>query len=169
MVKIMTEERKGITVRYIDPVNTYQGRSIRVYLLPNVPVDAGELIPRQDLDRQKETEILGKFKPEHKETVKDLWSKYEGESLSAVSVLLYAEERGRFDEFAEKLRKEYDRNIIYMHPDIRTSRTDVMAFFNELYAELGVATVEAADEARKLADFGPGLVVMLRDDKRAFA
>lgn len=44
---------------------------------------------------------------------------YIGQDVNALSVLAYAAERGRFDEFARKLEGHYQENLQYVHPEAR--------------------------------------------------
>ena len=66
-----------------------------------------------------------------------------GTDLDALSILGYAAERGRFDEFAEKLEKHYDWNLKYVHPAARRIRAIPGAiratqFFLQCYHEMDI-------------------------------
>ena len=64
MAGIITEERNGITYRY---VNAQDG--MRVYLLPMVPIDAGQIPVQEDLNDSKISEYMEElqFTSEQKE------------------------------------------------------------------------------------------------------
>ncbi|MBW3001046.1 hypothetical protein KY341_04175 [Candidatus Woesearchaeota archaeon] len=73
----------------------------------------------------------------------DIINKYVGQDVNALSVLRYAAERGRFDEFMDKLEKHYAESLIYVHPEAR--RVDgypgavrAELFFLECYKEMDI-------------------------------
>ena len=70
-------------------------------------------------------------------------SLYEGQDLNALSVLAYAAERGRFDEFLEKLEKHYEESLGYVHPEARRvaqipGAVRAENFFIKCYESLGI-------------------------------
>ncbi len=168
MPQIQKEQRGGITVRYIDvgmssvsSDERFTGRKMRVYLLPGVPMDAGEIPKMPDVPDLKDT-INEMFKSEHRATAERIGREYSGRQIDALSILKYAEGQGSFNEFAKRLDDEMKGSITYMHPDIRYARTDVTAFFMELYADLGIAPRAEAVKQRKIVDdYGAGLVILV--------
>ncbi|MBR9683124.1 hypothetical protein GOV03_01135 [Candidatus Woesearchaeota archaeon] len=55
-----------------------------------------------------------------KERAIKIVDKYEGQDINALSILAYAAERGRFDEFAEKLEEHHQKNLCYVLPEARS-------------------------------------------------
>ncbi|MGD0729065.1 MAG: hypothetical protein ABR981_03240 [Candidatus Micrarchaeaceae archaeon] len=167
MSKVITIQKNGIPIRYVDADNRYDGRHIRIYLLPGVPTNAGALVPRYDVDESKMSEILALFKEDHRKKVSELIKLYDGRSADAFVLLDEAEKLDRFDEIAKKLTDYYDSDLKYMHPDMRMSRTDVNAFLIQLYADVGLAPQKDADNAKGLVERygGAGLMVLLREDQ----
>lgn len=148
---IHTEERNGIKNRY---VQAQEG--IRVYLLPNVPMDAGEIPTEKGFDLER---AVGKFPKELQDRTRRIGEQYSGRQLDAISILLYAKERGKFDDYAKRLESK-PNDFEFIHPELMMARTDVNAFFMRLYADLGIAPVEEAERAeRQLRDYGIGVVV----------
>lgn len=71
---------------------------------------------------------------------------YVGQDVNALSVLAYAAEQGKFDEFAGKLEGYHDRDLAYVHPEARRNAQVAGAvraedFFLECYKTLGVPPV----------------------------
>ncbi|HJX05537.1 MAG TPA: hypothetical protein VJ461_02420 [Candidatus Nanoarchaeia archaeon] len=70
-----------------------------------------------------EKNILGKLPEDIRESVKPrvlkIVNDYVGRDGDALSVLAYAAERGRFEEFAKKLEENYKENLCYVHPEAR--------------------------------------------------
>ncbi|MBI5060791.1 MAG: hypothetical protein HZB67_00590 [Candidatus Aenigmarchaeota archaeon] len=158
MSKIITEERNGIVCRYFNSKDN-EGRNVRVYLLPNVPMDTGNIPTQPDSDSETLESTISEYFPEQREKVRKISEQYRGRQIDALSVLLYAKEMGKFSEFAQKL-EDKPKDFEYIHPDLMYARTDVTAFFVELYAELGKAPRERAIEAKQLvSDCGPAIVV----------
>lgn len=163
MAKVITEERNGISCRYVEAQN-----GIRVYLLPNVPLDAGQIESQEDYDEQTIDKYMDKkgFNEKQKARVRKIAFSYRGRQMDTLSVLGYAQEQGRFDEIARRLE---ERHIEWrtVHPDLMYSRTDVTAFFFGLYADLGKAPKEEAEAMRRLAeDYGPGIVVLSKSPSK---
>ena len=154
MATIHTEERNGIRTRYVEA----QG-GIRLYLLPNVPMDAGEIPTEKGFDLEG---TVSKFPETRQERVRRIGEQYAGRQLDAISILLYAEERGKFDDYAKRLESK-PKDFEFIHPELMMARTDVTAFFMRLYADLGVAPVEEVERAeRQLENYGVGVVVLPR-------
>lgn len=152
MAQIQTEQRNGITIRY---VNAQDG--IRIYLLPNVPADAGDIPKENGFNLEKG--VL-EFPTELRERVRGIGEKYRGRQLDATSILLYAHERKKFDEFAKRL-EDKPHDFEFIHPDLMMARTDVNAFFMRLYADLGISPEQEAVRAeRQLRDYGVGVIVL---------
>jgi hypothetical protein len=155
----VVEKRNGIECRYVNAQN-----GMRVYILPNVPMNAGDVPIQEDLN---ESDINGfmeelKFTQEQKERARKIVDNYKGRHVDSLSVLGYAKEQGdkMFDTFAGKL-EERKKDFETIHPDLMYARTDVMAFFLGLYADLGKAPVKEAEAMEKLVkDYGPGVIVL---------
>jgi len=154
MATTHTEERNGIKTRYVEAQE-----GIRLYLLPNVPIDAGEIPTEKGFDLEG---AVSKFPETRQEKVRRIGEQYAGRQLDAISILLYAEERGKFDDYARRLESK-PKDFEFIHPELMMARTDVTAFFLRLYADLGVAPVEEAERAEKqLKNYGVGVVVLPR-------
>ena len=152
MAAIQTEIRKGIPCRYVDAQD-----GIRLYLLPNVPVDAGEIPVEKGFDLEK---AVSTFPANLQERVRKIGQSYNGRQLDATSILLYAQERDCFEEYAKRLEAK-PKDFDFIHPDLMQARTDVTSFFMRLYADLGIAPKEEADRSEKqLRDYGTGVVVL---------
>ena len=68
---------------------------------------------------------------------------YAGIDVDALSVLAYAAERGKFEEFAEKLEKHYEENLSFVHPDARRlavvpGAVRAERFFIDCYRKMGI-------------------------------
>ena len=152
MATIHTEERNGIRTRYVEAQD-----GIRLYLLPNVPMDAGEIPTERGFDLEGE---VSKFPEELQDRTKRIGEQYSGRQLDAISILLYAKERGKFDDYARRLESK-PKDFEFIHPDLMMARTDVSAFFMRLYADLGVAPVEEAERVeRQIENYVIGVVVL---------
>lgn len=155
MAKINIEERNGIQTRY---VNAQDG--IKIYLLPNIPIDAGEIPYEKNFDLER---AVREFPEELQDRVRKIGKQYFGRQLDTISILLYAKERGKFDDYAKRLESK-PKDFEFIHPDLMMARTDVTAFFLRLYADLGIAPVEEAEGAeRDLGDYGIGIVAFPGD------
>ena len=152
MATIQTEVRNGIPCRF---VNVQDG--IKLYLLPNVPVDAGEIPVERGFDLEK---AVSTFPANLQERVRKIGQSYNGRQLDAVFILLYAQERGCFEEYAKRLESK-PKDFDFIHPDLMQARTDVTSFFMRLYVDLGIAPKEEAERSeRQLRDYGVGVVVL---------
>mgnify|MGYP001577231383 CR=1 FL=1 len=152
MAIVQTEMRKGVPCKY---VNVQDG--IKLYLLPNAPMDAGEIPVERGFDLEK---AVSKFPANLQERVKKIGQNYNGRQLDTISILLYAQERGCFEEYAIRLEAK-PKDFEFIHPDLMQARTDVTSFFMRLYADLGIAPKEEADKSeRQLRDYGVGVVVL---------
>jgi hypothetical protein len=151
MVTIQTEVRNGIPCRYLDAQ-----RGIKIYLLPNVPMDAGEIQVETGFNLEK---AVSMFPTKLKNRVRKIAQTYNGRQLDAISILLYAQERGCFENYAKRLESK-PKDFEFIHPDLMQARTDVTSFFMRLYADLGIASKEEAKRSeRQLRDYGAGVVV----------
>jgi len=152
MAKINIEERKGVTCRYVDAQD-----GIKLYLLPNVPMDAGEIPVERGFDLEG---AVSKFPEKMQDRVRAIGQGYNGRQLDATSILLYAQEKGCFEDYAKRLESKPE-DFKFIHPDLMQARTDVTAFFMRLYADLGIALKEEAERSeRQLRDYGVGVVVL---------
>ncbi len=151
MAKVKTEVVNGIECRYVEAQD-----GIKVYLLPGVPMDAGDIPAERDFDLE---EALEKVPITDKKRARRIAKMYKGRQIDTLSVLAYAEERGRFDEFAEILEAK-PKDFAYIHPDLMMARTDVNAFFMQLLVDVGVAPKYEAERAKKLLEYGTGVVVL---------
>jgi len=151
MARIHEEERSGIRTRY---VNAQDG--IRVYLLPNVPMDAGEIPTEKGFDLEG---AVSEFPEAKQERVRRIGKQYAGRQLDATSILFYAEERGEFDDFARRLESK-PKDFEYIHPELMMARTDVTAFFMQMYVDLGIAPEQEAINAKRFKEsYGLGVVI----------
>jgi len=154
MAKINTKTINGILCRY---VNAQDG--IRIYLLPNVPMNVGRIESETDFDLEKAVKI---FDVEKQERVKNIGNLYRGRCLDTLSILKYAEEKGRFEEFEKRLKAKL-ADFEYIHPDLMMARTDVSLFFLQMYADLGIAPKKELEHSkRQLKQYGPGVIVFPR-------
>ena len=152
MATIQTEVINGISCRYVNAQN-----GIRIYLLPNVPMDAGEIPVEKGFDLEK---AVSKFPVNLQERVRRIGQSYNGRQLDATSILLYAHEKDCFEKYASRLENKPD-DFKFIHPDLMQARTDVTAFFMRLYADLGIAPKEEAERSeRQLKDYGAGVVIL---------
>jgi len=119
----------------------------RIYWLPGVPVDAGEveLEPKNNLEDMisaLESVMPANASREMKERARNIIELYTGRRVDATSVLMYAVQKGQFNKYAQRLEDKYEEDIKFMHSDIRFARIDVTAFFLAQFLELGVAKEE---------------------------
>ena len=91
--------------------------------------------------------IVGKLPEEVRESAKSRATKivtdYVGQDENALSVLAYAAEQGRFDEFAKKLEEHYQENLQFVHPEARMNTqfpgvVRAERFFLECYESMGI-------------------------------
>ena len=68
-----------------------------------------------------------------KKRVIKIVNNYAGQDLSALCVLSYAAEQGRFEEFAEKLERYYKENLKYIPPEARRIAQFTEAFQSEVF------------------------------------
>jgi len=96
--------------------------------------------------------ILPETKDQIRERAKIITNLYQGKDIAALSILSYAAEKGRFDEFAEKLEAQCKENLGFIHPQHRKHSPPSPAifraemFFLGCYKELDVAP--SSDSAR---------------------
>jgi hypothetical protein len=165
MVQIQTERRNGATLKYYEPSNRYEdGSKMRIYLLPGVPTDVVSLPIMPDLKKGDLDDFLQGFHPENRKKARNIIESYSGRQIDAASVLRYADEQGKFPEYAKTLEDKMESDIKYVHPDARYARTDFSAFILGLYADLGIAPREEAESMKKQVEsYGAGVVVLLRE------
>ncbi|MCH7568353.1 MAG: hypothetical protein IIA87_02935 [Nanoarchaeota archaeon] len=171
----VTENIRGIDVQYF-PIN-YQGESVRIYALPGVPFNAGKIERDSLADPEKAEEgfsIIRSRMPsdvsgEVVERTRKIFDAYKGRQLDVLSVLCYAFDNDRFEEFASRLENFCSSTIKYIHPGVMMARTDVTAFFMKQFIDFGVGD---RAEAEWWVDFnernGSGLLVFpeqSQDDK----
>jgi hypothetical protein len=75
--------------------------------------------------------------------ISDLIEEFKGQDLNAMSVLMYAAEQGKLEDYLGKLRQHYQENLQYVHPDARRLAAMPGAvraenFFVRCYTELGI-------------------------------
>lgn len=87
--------------------------------------------------------ILGRFSITEREVIEprvtEIVNNYAGRDVDALSILSYASEQDRLDEFAEKLEEYYEKDFGYKHPETRcipTPKTEI--FFIGCYEALGI-------------------------------
>ncbi len=154
MANIQTEIVNGIETRYVSAQD-----GMRVYLLPNVPMNVGKIPREKGFDLEK---ALESFPTNMRGRVRQIGMKYQGRQLDATSILLYAHERGNFEDYARRLENK-PKDFEFIHPDLMMARTDVTAFFMRLYSDLGIAPRAEAERAeRQVRDYGIGVVVITR-------
>ena len=78
--------------------------------------------------------------------------KYEGQDLNALSVLIYAAEKGGLEEYIQKLEKHFGENLAWVHPKARKFKVIPGAvraemFFLQCYEQLGV---KPKDDCKKV-------------------
>lgn len=152
MARINVEARAGVTTRYVNA----QG-GIRIYLLPNVPTDVGDIPVEAGFDLESS---VNEFPLEMRDRARKIGELYAGRQLDAISILLYAKERGKFDDYAKRLEAK-PKDFEFIHQNLMLARTDVNAFLMRLYADLGIAPEEEALRAeRQLREYGIGLIVL---------
>ncbi len=94
-----------------------------------------------------DNKIIGKLPKDSRENAKKRAAKivtdYVGQDINALSVLAYAAEQGKFEEFAQKLEQHYQDNLQDVHPEARNNaripgavRTE--KFFSDCYKSLGI-------------------------------
>lgn len=69
--------------------------------------------------------------------------KYVGQNVNALSVLAYAAEQNRFEEFIGKLESHYQENLQFVHPDARRlvaipGAIRAERFFMSCYEAMGI-------------------------------
>ncbi len=105
------------------------------------------MIPKEKRTAFIDDNIVGRLPEVYRESAKEratrIVNDYVGQDMNALSVLVYAVERGRFDEFADKLEEHYNESLKYIHPKIR--RLSVVpgarraeAFFIDCYESMGI-------------------------------
>ncbi len=84
-----------------------------------------------------------------KSRILEIAKKYEGRDADAVSVLFYAAERDRLEEYAGKLERHFEESLQYVHPEAR--RLAVMPgavraerFILDCYKEMRIKPVMAS-------------------------
>jgi hypothetical protein len=91
--------------------------------------------------------ILSYMAPENINTTKDrieeIISAYTGQDRNALSILSYAAEKGRFDEFAERLENYSRLTRSFIHPELRGNQSlnqnpKAEEFFLDCYLALGI-------------------------------
>ncbi len=97
------------------------------------------------------TNIVGKLPKETQDAAKEkthaILNSYAGRDIDALSVLGYAAEQNKFDEFVKKLESHHETNLRYVHPGARRILTVPGAqraelFFLNCYKELGIEPKE---------------------------
>lgn len=151
MSDIKSEIKDGITYTYLDQ------DECRIYFSSQFPRDLWEL--PKDRELNLEATVLRNFSLEKMEPAKRMGELYKGRQNDVVSILIYAHEQNRFEEFYTLLEQKYNdfKEIPVEH---RLARTDLTAFVIGLYAKLGFRPQDSADFSRKFVEFyGPGLLV----------
>jgi len=159
---VITEEKNGLEYRYI---NAQDG--MKVYLLPIIPKDVGQIPVQEDLDESVVEDYMKElgFSLEQTERTRTVLNNYRGRQLDTLSILGYAKEHSdkAFNTFAKEL-EERKKDFETIHPDLMYARTDVSAFFMGLYGDLGKVPAEIVKKTTELAEnYGPGIVVLAED------
>ena len=152
MARIHEEVQGGVSVRYVEAQE-----GTKIYLLPNVPMDAGEIPTEEGFDLE---DAVARLHAPVQDRGRRIGEQYDGRHLDAMSILLYAQEKERFDEFAARLEAKPD-GFSTVHPGLMMARTDVTAFMMRRYADRGGAPEAEAERAeRQVRDYGVGVVVL---------
>ena len=131
-------------------------RQMRIYPLPVVPLNVGDIPVERDFDLDY---AVSRFPKSLQARVRTIGEGFVGRQQDALSVLLYAKEQKEFDSYAQRLENP-PRSFAFVHPDLMLARTDVTAFFMRLYADLGIARAEQAEEAEnQIRSYGIGIRV----------
>ena len=110
-------------------------------------IDTLFIVPEEVRTTFIDEKIVGKLPKEVRESAKtratQIVNNYVGQDINALSVLSYAAERGKFDEFAEKLEKHYQENLLFVHPEARRiakvpGSVRAERFFLECYISMGI-------------------------------
>jgi predicted unusual protein kinase regulating ubiquinone biosynthesis (AarF/ABC1/UbiB family) len=110
-------------------------------------LDTCFIVPEEARTAFIDDNIVGKLPEDSRESAKDkairIVNDYVGQDLNALSVLAYATERGRFDEFVEKLEGHYQESLQYVHPEARRiarvpGAVRAEAFFLNCYKSMGI-------------------------------
>jgi len=94
------------------------------------------------IEKQIVGPLPGELKDSARQRTKKIVNDYLGRDVDALSVLKYAAERGRFEEFAKKLEAHYQKSLQYVDPMSRIKVVTPGAkaaetFFLDCYRELG--------------------------------
>ncbi len=158
----------GYDIRNLQPrfVNITGGENdgARVYLLPVVPTDAGTIEQEPDISLEEAVSITLKDVSVEQRTkiegrVTEILRRYDGRVVDASSILTYSLEQGRFEEFAQRLEKD-PKEIFRVHPKLRMARTDITAFFMQMYIDLNIGDRKSAEQTIDFdKKYGPGILV----------
>ncbi|MFW6047140.1 MAG: hypothetical protein ACOCP4_05090 [Candidatus Woesearchaeota archaeon] len=108
-----------------------------------IPKDKRNLLIEENivgrLSKGTSTDVRVKVGEMAKETARN----YEGIDSEALNILAYATEKGRFEEFAKKLKNHYNRKLYFVHPEARKNNNVYAAreaerFFLDCYEALGI-------------------------------
>ncbi|MBI5391818.1 hypothetical protein HZB00_02330 [Candidatus Woesearchaeota archaeon] len=100
--------------------------------------DLGDIVERTIL-----TDIPQPDQPVLRERVLSVVYTYEGNDISALTVLMYAVQQGKLDAYLSKLEEYHRRTLAYIHPETRrnfhtTGAQKAQVFFLNCLRELGV-------------------------------
>ena len=94
------------------------------------------------IDRRIVARLPENVREQAKERATSITNNYIGRDSNALSILAYAAERGRFEEFAGKLEKHCREYLCFVDPGVRRlAIPDVIRtknFFIQCYQELGI-------------------------------
>ncbi|MCU0642479.1 MAG: hypothetical protein MUF61_02785, partial [archaeon] len=117
-------------------------------------------VPEKDKNRFIDENVAAHVPEEKRAEVKDrtlrIVGNYMGCDIDALSILGYAAERGKFEEYATKLEVHYTENLQFVHPQLRIrpnipGAQRANAFFVNCYHELGVMPAPFKEIAIKTA------------------
>ncbi len=150
-----------------DIVSDYERRagSLRREHEPDVPKEIGNSGLALALDE------ISKHMPKEKidearKRAKAIIIEYSGQDMYAASVLVYAAERGKFDEYARRMEKNFEDDFSYVSPEARgkpgipgADRTN--KFMIGLFKEMGIKPIDNKDnvieekESPKVEELAP--------------
>jgi hypothetical protein len=146
IVSVVSPDRAGLRPnKSTDIVKDFEGKNVKPVLRKEE--DKVFLVPEERRKRFIEENIVALF-PEAeraaiRERVETVVNNYRGQDLNAMSVIKYALDKGRMEEFLGKLQKNFEDYLQYVHPEARRNfsvRGSVTTenFFLQCYKELGV-------------------------------
>ncbi len=100
-----------------------------------------------DLEKLVGSHIIPKIPIEERENAKieisGLIKDYAGREVDVINVLMHAADRGKVKEYSKKLKKFYESDLQYVHPEARRHHSipgalRAESFVLSLYKEMGI-------------------------------